>query len=289
MGASALGVATLRPLLKERYRAVTKTGDVYALPSPQQTIVMSLGYRSALADLLYANVLVSYGVHFQEKRRFEFVGNYLETINELDPKFAAPYRFADTLLTLQPKKPRWKDFVKARQILERGMRERPTDGQLHTNAGLFLAYLAPGQAPTQTLKNEYRILGARSLARACELIGDNKEMPFHCVVAADLFSRAGQREAQIGFLRRFLAITDDEEVRRIALGHLRAAVGEQEQERLTRRTDALNRLWGADLPFVTKDTLLVIGPATNPGKCAGSSPRRDGCESSWRAWSAAQH
>ncbi len=287
MGAATLGVATLRPLLSERYRAVAKAGDVYALPSPEQTIVMSLGYRSALADLLYANVLVSYGVHFQEKRRFEFVGNYLDTINHLDPKFAAPYRFADTLLTLQPKQPRWKDFVKARQILERGMRERPTDGELHTNAGLFFAYLAPARAPTKKLKDEYRVVGARTLARACELIGDNRSMPFHCVVAADLFSRAGQREAQIGFLRRFLAITDDEEVRRIALGHLRAAVGEKEQERLTRRTDALNRVWGADLPFVTKDTLLVIGPATEPGKCAGSA-HREGCESTWRAWAAAQ-
>jgi hypothetical protein len=248
---------------------------------------MSLGHRSALADLLYASVLVSYGIHFQEKRRFEFVGNYLDTITALDPKFAAPYRYADTMLTLQPEPPRWQDFVKAREILERGMAERPTDGPLHTNAGLFLAYLAPSQAPNGELKNDYRQRGARALARGCELIGSDKNMPFHCVVAADLFTRAGQREATIGFLRRFLAITDDEEVRRVALGHLRSAVGEAEQERLTQRTDALNTLWGKDLPFLSKDALLLVGPPTDPGRCAGRQDH-DACASSWRAWGEAQ-
>lgn len=283
MAGAAACVGALRPGLSARYHEVSVQSDVYALPSPEQTVVMSLGHRAALADLLYASVLVSYGVHFQERRRFEFVGNYLDTINALDPKFAAPYRFADTLLTMQPKAPRWQDFVKAREILERGMAERPTDGLLHTNAGLFLAYLAPGQAPDAKTKTEFRMRGARALARACELIGDDKNMPFHCVVAADIYTRAGEREATIAFLRRFLAIADDEEVRRIALGNLRKVVGEAERDRLMKRTNALNEIWGDDLPFISKDALLVIGPPSPAGACAGK-PGREGCASSWRDW-----
>ncbi|MEZ4225022.1 MAG: hypothetical protein R3B13_28975 [Polyangiaceae bacterium] len=280
---AAAAIGLVRPSLLEHYDRVSTDADVYALPSPEQTTVLSLGYRAALADALFASVLVSYGLHFQERRRFEFVGNYLETINTLDPTFGAPYRYADTLLTLQPVPPRWEDFVKAREILERGMRERPRDGELHTNAGLFFAYLAPSQAPNEAVKKEWRLTGARTLARGCELIGDDANLPYHCVVAADLFTRAGEQEATIGFLQRFLAITDDEGVRRIALGQLRKVVGEREQARFTRRIDALNEAWGRDLPFVRKDMLLIIGPPTSPWRCTGTDASAD-CASSWRDW-----
>ena len=77
-------VAFARAPLNETFHEVKVGTDVYPLPSPEQTVVLSLGYRAAAADALYAHVLVSYGLHFQEKRRFEFVGNYLDTINALD-------------------------------------------------------------------------------------------------------------------------------------------------------------------------------------------------------------
>src|SRR4051794_2940578 len=100
---AALSVNALRPALNERFVAVQVQSDVFALPPPNQVVAMSLGYRSALADLIFSHVLVSTGIHIQEKRRFEFVDKYIETVNELDPKFAAPYRMADGLITLQAK------------------------------------------------------------------------------------------------------------------------------------------------------------------------------------------
>lgn len=283
--AAIAAIAVVRPRLVERFAKPRATSDVYALPSPEQTIVASLGYRAALADMIFAHVLVSYGIHLQERRRFEFVQNYLDTVNALDPKFRDPYRFADTLLTLGPVRPRPEDYVEARRILERGLAERPHDGELHATAGQFMAYLAPGQFSDPEVKKEWRLAGARILARACELIGDNENVPYHCVTAADLFTRAGEREASIQFLERVLSVTDDEKIRHLALGYLEKKLGEREHERVARRLGAFRERWGADLPFVDKDAVLVLGPSFDVAVCAGvGAAETPECATSWRDW-----
>jgi tetratricopeptide (TPR) repeat protein len=280
-------IAWVRPRLAERFHTLKAKSDVYALPSPEQTVVLSLGYRSALADMIYAHVLVSYGLHFQERRRFEFVGNYLETINELDPKFRDPYRFADTLLTLAPVPPTTEDHIQARKILERGLAELPHDGELHSTAGQFLAYLAPPRFSDPELKKDFRMAGAKVLARACELVGDDETLPHHCITAADLFTRAGEREATIQFLERVLSVVDDEEVRQRALGYLEQKVGEREHERITKRIQAFRDRWVGDLPFTSKGTMLVIGPDFDVARCAGpQNAESSECPTSWSDWAA---
>jgi hypothetical protein len=282
---AAVGVGLTRPSLAVQFHHVRLTSDVYPLPSPEQTVAASLGWRSALADVLYAHVLVSSGLHLQEKRRFEFVGNYLDTINALDPKFRSPYRFADTLLTIGAVAPHHSDYVKAREILERGMAERPYDGELWNSAGQFMAYLAPSQLKDPKEKKEWRLAGARRLARACELIGSNENIPFHCITAAGLFSRAGERDATRQFLEKVLAVVDTPEVRQLALAYLRKVVGEQERDQVQLRMDRFTGVWAGDLPFVSKDMYLVVGPPFDVAACAGASVRRDfDCAVTWGEW-----
>jgi tetratricopeptide (TPR) repeat protein len=278
-------VAFARPPLNETFHEVKVGTDVYPLPSPEQTVVLSLGYRAAAADALYAHVLVSYGLHFQEKRRFEFVGNYLDTINALDPKFRAPYRFADTLLTLGPVKPRQRDYDKAREILERGMQEFPYDGELWNGAGQFMAYLAPAAFEDPEKKKEWKLAGARRLARACELIGSNENLPFHCVTAAGILSRAGEREATIQFLQRVIAVSDNEEIRQLALGYLGKVMGSVEKEEVEWRVNRFTHEWSRDMSFAKLETELIIGPPKDVAACAGGAkPRSTDCASSWTAW-----
>lgn len=283
--ASVAGVTLLRPALASSYHRLRVTGDLYTLPSPEQTVVLSLGYRAALADMLYANALVEHGLHFQEKRRFEFVGQYLETINELDPKFRSPYMFADTLLTLQPGGAPWSHYVMARRILERGMRERPFDTELWLQAGQFLAYLAGGQTEDPEVRREWSLAGARALARACEIVGRDANIPYHCITAAHILSRRGQNEAMLRWLERVIAVNDDENLRRLALGYLKAKIGEREQRRAADRLARFERAWREDLGFVSKNTILVLGPAFDPRQCAGiAASRRTECAASWRDW-----
>lgn len=285
MALAALCIGLTRPRLSAQFHQIKVKSDVYALPSPEQTIVMSLGWRSALADLLYSNLLVSYGIHIQEKRRFEFVGNYLETVNELDPKFRAPYRYADTLLTLGAVNPRPEDYVRARKILERGMAERPFDAELWSQAGQFMAYLAPSQFSDADVKQEWKLEGARRLARACELVGTNQNLPYHCITAATLLSKAGEREATIQFLERVLTVVDDEQVRALAMGYLQKTAAERERDDVQRRVERFAGVWHKDLSYLTKDALLTAGPPLDVARCAGRTGGQGAnCYATWRSW-----
>ncbi len=284
--AAAVGVRGLRGVLLARTLKLHEKTDVYELPSPDQIVALSLGYRSALADFLFANVLVWHGIHFEEKRRLEFAADYLDTIARLDPTFRETYYYGDTLITMQPVKPRHEDYVRARELLERGLKARPTDTELWLSAGQFMAYVAAPWLEDPKEKSEWKLAGARVLAHACELVGSNENIPYNCISAAGLLSRGGEREANIQFLQRVLAVSDDEAIRDKALEFLEHALGQRSQEELRAREDALRNAWRADLPFVDLTTELVLGPPTDPAACAGIIQPTVACATTWADWRA---
>ncbi len=110
-----------------------------------------------------AQVLVSYGLHTKERRRFEFIAHYLDVASTLDPKFRSPYYYADTLITMQSKASARADYVAARRLLERGLKERPFDTELWLVAGQFMAYIAPPYLGDPKLAEEWRLAGAKVL------------------------------------------------------------------------------------------------------------------------------
>jgi hypothetical protein len=285
---SALAIGGVRGALVAHFQTVQQKSDDYLLPPTGQTVSMSLGYRSALADLIYAHVLVAYGMHFEERHNFEFVGNYLDAVNALDPKFRDPYRFADTLLTIQPQPVSEASYREARQILERGLAALPYDTELWSSAGQFMAYIAAPRFSDPKETAEWRLAGARKLMRACELVGNNENVPYHCINAATLLSEAGEQSAMNQFLNRFLLVNDDPQVRQLAIAALQRSAPQGYQgvdERLSR----LQSAWTKDLPFVTRSALFVLGPATDVAGCAGLH-RSDklACASSWRDWNEVQ-
>jgi hypothetical protein len=229
---------------------------------------MSLGYRAAAADLIFGHVLVAVGIHMTEKRLFEFAGHYLETINELDPKFRDPYRLSDAILTLQTVRVPEEMYRQARAIVLRGTRELPYDQELHLSGGQFLAYLASSGLTNPREIEAFRQEGARLLARACELIGTNENVPYHCITAAMLYSEAGNRAASQAFLERFLTVVDDPSLRRLAEAKL-AQLGASSQSESQRHYQRLLELWQPDLPFVTRVEINSLGPRFDPAACAG--------------------
>lgn len=277
-------ITLARAPLLERYRAHSSEEQVSLLLSPEHTVVLSLGHREALADYLFANILVQYGLSFQEKRRFEATYKYLDTITTLAPAFDRPYLYADTLLTLRPSPALLEDYLAARALHERGMAALPFHTELWSVAGQFAAYLAPQYLPEEQ-KKEFKLAGARYMARACELASDNANIPYHCITAARILNRAGQREAVIRMLTRTLAVNDDPEVRKLALGYLEHAIGERERERYGRRLKELEAEWKAALPHASRIMMSLLGPGPEVWKCAGvSASSTAGCHTTWRAW-----
>jgi len=282
IASAALTVNRLRPPLNAAFLGTKSQHDVYTLPSTGQLNAMSLGYRSALADLIFAHVLVSSGIHFQEKRSFEFVSQYIEAVNALDPKFELPYRMADGLITLQAKPVGVDAYRQARRILERGMAEFPYSQGMWTSAGMFLAYLGPtGNIEGDELA-DWKLAGGRALARSCELVGSQEPPPRQCIMAAGLLTKAGEAAAAQQFVERMLALNDDPEVRRFMGALLEQKVGAVERDRLRERREQFKHAWGADLPFISRGAALAIGPRWDSAACAGASQ----CATSWRAWAA---
>jgi hypothetical protein len=285
-----LAIAVVQRPLEAENRRVKETTDVYALPPPREVVLLSLGYRSALADHLWAHVLVSQGLHTQEKRRFGNLIRLLDAINELEPTFREPYAMADALITFQASATPREEVLKAREIMERGAANRPLDAELHLVLGEFLAFIAPASYITDPAEQAaWRVDGARVLARAAELAGNDSHISWQALGGVGILSRAGERDAAIRFLQRTLAVTDDQELKARIQTQLDQLSGER---RSAQRDDLFRRLdegvWALrhrDLPFVARMEYMVLGPPRDPAYCAGPAHALEArCAPSWRAW-----
>ncbi len=285
---AVLLIALEREPLASRFHDVQTQSDAYLLPSGEQTYVASLGYRSALADLIFGHLLVSQGLHFQEGRRFEFVGEYLDVINRLDPKFRDPYRYSDTLLTMQAKPPPLEFYRHARRILEKGLKELPYDQELWSSAGQFILYLAPQRLTDEAEIAEYKEAGTRILMHACNLIGSNEAIPYHCITAAKHMGEKGNREAVRQFLERVLTVSDDPTIQNVALNYIKVVAGEQASEEVAARQARYRDSWHADLALSPRVEIGALGPRFDAASCAGrdrfGAPE---CATSWSAWGSA--
>lgn len=284
VGLGVVIIGLVRAPLVARHGAAPAHEDVSLLLDPEYTLVFSLGHREALADYLFATTLVQYGTSFQSKQRFEAAYRYLDTITTLAPTFDRPYLFADTLLTMRPSPATLEDYLGARRLQERGLQALPYHTELWLVAGQFAAYVAPPWVPKEH-REDFRRAGAAHLARACELASNNANIPYHCITAARMLDRSGEREAMVRMLTRTLAVNDDPEVRRLALAYLGRASDDRQRERFARRGQALEAEWKASLPHASRALVSLLGPGPKVWRCAGASASFSaGCFTAWRDW-----
>ncbi len=281
--ASVAAIAALRPALASRTERVKETSDVYPLPEQGQLLVASLGYRAALADGIWAYVLVSQGTHGASRRKFEHAARYFDAITTLDPTFAAPYLFVDTILTFGNQQPTADDARAARRIFERGLAARPNDARLLLQVGGFMAFFAHTYLP-EAEADEWERAGAKYLIRAAEL-GGSADGVRDAVAGVNILNRAGERAASIAALERALLITEDEQRRAFIFARLRALKGEAEVDRAQLSLRKFEAAWRSSLPFVTRAMILAMGLSPSPWICSGPVPEGGPrCARSWREW-----
>jgi hypothetical protein len=284
---SALAVAYARPKAVAGVRATKLLTDVLTLPPPAILVEASLGYRAALADLLYTSTVISYGIHGEEHRRWEFVGHYLDSVVALDPSFCQTYRYADTFVIYQPVgTPGPEEVRHARRLLEKGLEMCPSDGHLWLSAGQFMVFIGTQFLTDDSEKASFRAAGAKMLARAAELVSENQNVHWQALAAAGVFTREGNREAAIAFLERVYHITDDEKLKANVAGKLAGLRQEAAIDESKRRSEVFNEIWGKDLPFLSRTAVLVLGPPYEPAICAGVARDSPDCAESWADWAA---
>src|SRR6185503_18069668 len=121
---------------------------------------------------------------------------------------------ADALITFQSAETPLEEVRKAREIMERGVAARPLDGELWLVLGQFVSYIAPGSYLTDEEEiKRWRREGVVYLARAAELGGDDSKISWQALGGVGILHRAGERDAAIRFLKRTMAVTEDEELK----------------------------------------------------------------------------
>jgi hypothetical protein len=287
-GLVALGlgaVSLLRAPLTAKHRLAEQTTDVYVLPEPESVVRLSMGWRAAFADVLWSHVLVSQGLHMRAKRRFENLSRFYDAINTLDPTLREPYLFADALFTMQGNTTPHEEVLKAREVMERGARALPNDAEVWSALGEFVTFLAPAGFLSGPEENaRWRKEGAAYLEHAAELGTGDSRVSWRAIGGASVLDRAGERDAAIRFMKRTLAITDDPELIAYLEAQLSRLAGEKTLEAQQKLDRELKALWKAELPSVTRTSILVLGPPRPLGACAGPSGGASPCPLSWKSW-----
>jgi hypothetical protein len=280
LGAAA-GVAKTQPGLATTVHSVKEGADVFALPPPDQLRAAVLGWDAAVVDLLWAKLLVEYGSHFAEHREFTDIPRYFDAILALEPTYAPLYRFADTMLAYRPLQGTEQDVRMARAYLERGMRERPDDAKVWMQYGKFVAFIAPSFLTSDTDKAAWRKDGAEAIGHAVELGAD----PDDAMAAANMLTRAGATREAVRYLEHAYAFTEHPAMRDIheAIGRKLASL-----EAMAARNAAdeaaqiIGDRWNRELPIVSRDLYLLLGPVTDPFRCTGPASRDDpACARAW--------
>lgn len=288
LGIAGAAIGWTQPSLASAEVKAKEGSDIYLLPPDEQLALMSLGYRSALADLLWSEVLINQGIRMTEKRGFENSGPLVHAVITLDPSFREPYRLADSIVTFQAVATGPDTARITRQILEAGVKQFPNDAELWLNLGQFVAYLGPDSIlKDEAEKAEWKETGARYMARAAEL-GSDKSFAWLTLSGAGLYGRAGKRDAQIRYYERLLSTTDDDELRAYVSGLLKVLLGEAEFDQYRQRDEAFNAVWRTELPGTNKVMALILGHPRDPAECAGIGGGKGGadCARTWKDWAA---
>lgn len=261
---SVLLIALLQPGLASQVHRVKQRDDVFLLPPPAQLRAMTLGYRSAAVDLLWAKLLIEHGMHSQERRPFPDVARYVDGIIAIEPDFPTLYAFVDTLLVYNPTGGTEADARAARRYLELGTQARPHDPKVWMQYGQFIAFLAASFLKDPAEIDRWRVEGAHAMARALELGAD----PSRSLAVASILDRAGEARAVIGFTERMYAMTDDPDLKQqylLRLAKMRAA-SQAEQS-----ASAVEREWRTKYRFLPRGEALLIGPTRSAAACAGTA------------------
>jgi hypothetical protein len=272
----ATGIHLVQPKLTASATAA-KRDEIFVLPPPAQLRAMTFGYRAAAADLLWAKLIVDHGLHWQERRPFPDVTDYIDAIIALQPDHPLLYQFVDTLLLFTPTGGTADDARRARAYLERGTRERPYDPEMWLHYGQYVAFLGPSFLQDTKEREEWRRDGALAIAHAVELgAGADRSL-----AAVSILAKSGEKQAAIRHLQRAYALADDEETRRqlrIKLENLQAT---HDAEAVVSRVEGE---WRARYPFVSRNAALLLGPWRSPAECAGPQSYRDPkCPHDWSA------
>lgn len=164
------------------------------LPEGKHLKLMSLSFRSVMADALWMKAISYFGGHTLTDREYPWLYHILNQVTTLDPPFRRPYLFGGVVLAVESGSP-----AQSTALLRKGMAYYPGDWLLPFYAGFNSFYY---------FKDPVR--AAEYLEVAATLPGHPEYLPR---LAASLLTRAGRAEAAVRLLETVAETTQDEGTR----------------------------------------------------------------------------
>lgn len=231
--------------------------DVYYLPPKDSLVLGSLGYRHALADLIWMKTLIYYGEELANRGDVKNLYRYGDAMIALDPDFKRVYRWVASSAIYRTGNVSADDARAAIRYLEAANRRFPDDGELAWDLGANYAFeLAPMLEGDQE-REAARRKGLEFL-EAASLRGAGP--PWLVLQTANQLQGLGRVEQAIRHLEDVYATTMDPHVKAQIEKRLTAMRSAAYAEALRRTNEELEHARQRDFPYLDTSLYLQVGP-----------------------------
>jgi hypothetical protein len=248
----------LRNHAAARFESVRTDADRFYLPPPLWLRLFSLGFNEAVADLVWIKSIIHFGKNFTIKDQERFVTNFVESAIELDPRFRSIYVAGAVLTMYQDRgKPSKKTLLMAIDILERGHKEFPNDGNIAFNLGFAHYSDMWGHISTDLNDPEtkFHLERGRKLIRKSALMPGSP--PYAALYSLSLLSEETRADLRIEHLQALLVSETNPEIRKSLIEMLHEELGAA-AKRDIETTSRLQEAWRSEMPFVPYDLYMLI-------------------------------
>ncbi|EDM73835.1 hypothetical protein PPSIR1_16275 [Plesiocystis pacifica SIR-1] len=249
----ALSVTT-HQTVRDARAEFPRDADVLYLPPPQHLQPMSLGYREALADLIWIRAVIFAGDRIGATN-YSWIMEYLEAIYTLSPQFRRPYAWGGVAFIYSGEAIDRDMVDRAIELYRRGIAHFPEDHELLFALGMLLTRDVQSVAGYDEVERELAMEEGTALIRKAAAFG---APPLVRQLAATLVTQGGADQLAIQFLESQLMQAEDEEHRRLLRQKLESVVGEAGFEQVQRLRADFEAEHQADLPYVHPDLYVLL-------------------------------
>jgi hypothetical protein len=242
---------------QHHYLSTQRYEDIYYLPPSAWLKVFSLGYREALAGLLWTRTLVYFGEEMVQRGKTQHIYTYGDSVLELDPYFIRAYRWLAATGSYRPGARGVPDVRKSIDYLERAAELAPDDGHVAWDLGAFYMYELRPLLRDPKEREDARL---KALEHFQVAVLRNVAPPWLALNTAAGLEKMGRREQQIAFLQAAYTQVTDPDTRakiELQLARLQTASFAEAFARAQAQVEAQRQ---RDFPYLDMDLFLQVGP-----------------------------
>ena len=265
----SVAVRSVRGPVYALHRAGQRYEDIYYLPEPSWLPVLSLGYRQALADLIWCRSLVYFGEQLVHRGEVKYVFAYTDAVIALDPDFRSAYRWVATASIYRPTAVDVEVGLRAAAYLERALERWPDDGTLQWDHGSLLRFELAPLEPDPARKRVLLERAAPSLAAAARLGAGPAWLALNSV---QLLDRLGRTEQAARHIEEVLPTITDPGVKEVLTRRLHALRSAAYTEAADEAATLFYRAHQQTYPYLSEGLFLLLSNETFDAASSAEGP-----------------